>query len=288
MHARRALLYMPGDDRHKIEKALTLGVDCICMDMEDAVALNRKEAARHSITQALNELDFGRSEKLARINPVGSGLEADDLEVVLPARPDGIVIPKAESAEQLEWVNARIEAAEKEHGWPVGSICTVALIESARAIIDLKQIAAMPRLEALIFGADDYAVSIGATRSRAGWEVLHARSSVVMHAAANGLQSIDMVYIDFRDPVNLKIEAAQGAQMGFTGKQIIHPNQVQPVQEAFTPSAESLAQAQQIVDAFEQHQSQGAGAFDLDGRMIDMPTVKAAQQVLERSKAAGK
>src|SRR5512142_1192408 len=122
MHARRALLYMPGDDRHKIEKATTLGVDCICMDMEDGVSLGRKSQARASIAAALRELEFGRSEKLARINAVGSGLEKDDIDAVLPFRPDGIVIPKLEELKQIQWASDRIEAAELEHAWPINSI----------------------------------------------------------------------------------------------------------------------------------------------------------------------
>ena len=117
MRARRALLYTPGDDLYKIQKASTLGVDCICMDMEDGVALNRKTEARQTIAQALNSIDFGRSERLARINPVGSGLERDDLETVLPAHPDGIVIPKVEFAEQIQWVSQVIERYEKSSGW---------------------------------------------------------------------------------------------------------------------------------------------------------------------------
>ena len=109
-----------------------------------------------------------------------------------------------------------------------------------------------------------------------------------MHAAANGLQAIDMVFIDFRDTINLKVEAVQGAQMGFTGKQIIHPAQVGPVQEAFTPDDEEIAYARRVVETFEAHQSEGTGAYELDGKMIDMPLLKIAQKVLERAKAAGK
>src|SRR5512141_1542358 len=110
MHSRRALLYMPGDDRHKIEKAITLGVDCICMDMEDGVAVNKKAEARLTIAKALQELDFGKSEKLVRINAVGSGLEKDDIQAVLPYQPDGIVIPKMEEHAQIQWASDVIEA----------------------------------------------------------------------------------------------------------------------------------------------------------------------------------
>jgi citrate lyase beta subunit len=288
MHSRRALLYMPGDDWNKITKALSLGVDCVCMDMEDGTALNRKPVARSAIARALQELDFGKSEKLARINSVGSGFEQDDIEAVLPHHPDGIVIPKLESLDQIQWAHERIEAAELENGWDVNSIRILVGVETAKGIINLKEIASHPRLDGLIFGAEDYAASIGATRSRFGWEVLHSRSAVVMHAAAQGLQAIDMVFIDFRDTVNLRVESVQGAQMGFTGKQVIHPAQVQPVQEAFTPDDEEIAYARRVAETFEAHQAEGAGAYELDGKMIDMPLLKIAQKVLERAKAAGK
>jgi len=288
MPSRRALLYTPGDDRHKIEKALTLGVDCICMDMEDGVALNRKEEARATIPRALQELDFGRSERLARINPVGSGLEKDDIEAILTHHPDGIVIPIIESPEQIQWASGKIEAAELANSWPVNSICLIVDVETARGILNLKEIAAHPRLAALIFGAEDFAASVGATRTAEAWEVFYARSAVVTTASAYGLQAIDMVTIDFRDIEKVRREAEYGARLGYTGKQIIHPNQVAPVQEAFTPDGESIAHARRLVEAFEEHQKKGTGAFALDGKMIDMPLVKAAQNVLARAHTAGK
>jgi citrate lyase subunit beta-like protein len=263
-------------------------VDSICMDMEDGVALNHKAEARATVARALRELDFGASERLARINSIGSGFEADDLEAVVHLRPDGVVLPKCESRDQVQWVSERIEAAELAHGWSLNSVRMLVGVETAPGIQNLREIAAHPRLDAIIFGAEDLAASLGATRSRGGLEVLYARSAVVIACAANDLQAIDMVAIDFRDLVNLRVEAAQGAAMGFSGKQIIHPAQVEPVQSAFTPDDEAIAYARRMVEAFEAHQAQGAGAFALDGRMIDMPLVKNAQKVLARARAAGK
>jgi citrate lyase beta subunit len=288
MHSRRALLYVPGDDRHKIEKATALGVDCICLDMEDGVALSRKAEARAAIAKALQELDFGKSEKLARINAFGSGREKDDIEAVLPTQPDGIVIPKIDSAEQIQWASEIIEAAELAHGWPLNSIRILVDVETAKGILNLKEIAAHPRLDALIFGAEDFAASVGATRTPEAWEVFYARSALVTAAAAFGLQAIDMVTIDFKDIEKVRREAEIGARLGYTGKQIIHPNQVAPVQQAFTPDETSIAHARHLVEAFEVHQKEGRGAFALDGKMIDMPLVKAAQNVLARARAAGK
>lgn len=288
MRARRALLYMPGDDWHKINKALTLGVDCICMDMEDGVALNRKAEARQTIARALQELDFGRAEKLARINAVGSGLELEDIQAVLPYRPDGIVVPKIETFAQVEWASGQIAAAEQAHGWPAGSLRMLVGVETARGILNLAQIAAHPRLDGIIFGGEDYAASIGAVRTPEAVELLYARSAVVTACAAYGLQAIDIVTIEFRDLERIAAEARFGAGLGFSGKQIIHPNQVAPVQEAFTPSEAAIAQAKRLVEAFEQHQAQGKGAFALDDKMIDMPLLKAAQSTLARARAAGK
>ncbi len=288
MHSRRALLYMPGDDRHKIDKSVTLGVDCICMDMEDGVAFNKKAEARATIARALQEIDFGASEKLARINAVGSGLERDDLSAVLPHHPDGIIIPKLEELSQIQWASDVIEAFELNQGWPVGSIRLLVDVETARGILDLNEIASHPRLDALIFGGEDYAASVGAIRTHDAIELLYAREATVLAAAAYGLQAIDIVTIDFKDLEALRTESEFGARLGFSGKQIIHPAQVGPVQEAFTPSAEAIAQAQRIVQTFELSQAKGAGAYALDGKMIDRPLLRNAQKVLDRAKAAGK
>jgi citrate lyase beta subunit len=279
---------MPGDDWKKVSKSVTLGVDSICMDMEDGTALNRKAEARATIVRALQELDFGKSEKLARINSVGSGFEKDDIHAVLPHHPDGIVIPKIEELNQIQWASEMIEAAELSNGWPVNSIRMLVGIETAKGILNLKEIASHPRLDALIFGGEDYAASVGATRTRAADELIYARLATLNAAAAFGIQAIDIVTVEFRDPAIVREEALLGARLGFSGKQIIHPNQVEPVQSAFTPSDESIAYAKRVVETFNANQAKGAGAYDLDGKMIDMPLVKNAQKVLDRAKAAGK
>jgi len=259
------------------------------MDMEDGVAVNRKTEARHTIADALQSLDFGRSERLARINPVGSGLELDDLLAAMEGKPDGVVVPKVDTAEQIHWTSQTMAALEKKNGWQVGAISLIVLIETARGILNLASIAgADPRLQALIFGSEDLAGDIGAIRTPQGWEVFYARSAVVLHAAAYDLQAIDQVYLDFHDTDGLIKDCQSGVEMGFSGKQIIHPNQVAPVQTTFTPSDEAIAQALRLMEAFELHQQSGRGAFALDGRMVDAPIVKAARRVLERARAAGK
>ena len=289
MHSRRALLYMPGDDRHKIEKATTLGVDCICMDMEDGVAMSRKTEARAVIALAMKELYFGEAERCIRINSIGSGMESYDLVAALATNPDAIVVPKIESADQVKWVSDHMESYELSSDQPLGSVRLLVGVETAKGILNLGKIAeADRRLEAIIFGAEDYAASIGARRTKEATEVLYARQSVVTACIANDLQAIDMVYIDFHDLEGLRLEAEQGAGWGFSGKQVIHPNQVPVVQEAFTPSAEEIAYARRVVETFEDSQREGRGAYALDGKMIDMPLLKNARKVLERARAAGK
>ena len=280
---------MPGDDRRKIEKATTLGVDCICMDMEDGTAVNRKAEARAVIAQAMKDLDFGSSERCIRINSIGSGFEKDDLASALAARPDSIVVPKMETDEQVKWVSEQIESYELSNKLKLVSIRLLIGVETAKGILNLREIAqADKRLEAIIFGAEDYAASVGATRTKEGIEVLYARSAVIAACAANDLQAIDMVYIDFKDIEGLRVEAEAGARLGFSGKQVIHPNQVPVTQEAFTPSDSAIAYAKRVVESFESSQKEGKGAYALDGKMIDMPLLKNAQKVLDRAKAARK
>jgi citrate lyase beta subunit len=280
---------MPGDNLHKIRKAASSGVDVICMDMEDGVAPNRKAEARRVIAGALQAIDFGRSEKLARINAVNSGLELDDLAAVLPYRPDGIVIPKVDNAGQIQMVDEIIADTERRLEWPIGMIGIIAIVESARGLINLAQIAgASSRLSAIVFGAEDYASDIGALRTPNGLEVLYARSAVVAYCAAFDLQAIDIVYLHYQDLDGLEQEALQGAQMGFSGKQIIHPAQIAPVQSAFTPSAAQVEWAGRVLAAADAHAAEGRGAFSLDGKMIDAPLIKAAHRILARLRMSEK
>src|SRR5687768_11178546 len=160
MHSRRALLYMPGDDRRKIEKAPTLGVDCVCMDMEDGVAITHKTEARAVIAQAMKELDFGKSERCIRINSFGSGFEKFDLVAAVATNPDAIVVPKLETARQVREISEYIEMYELSSKMAIGSIRMLVGVETARGILNLKEIAeADKRLEAIIFGAEDFAAS---------------------------------------------------------------------------------------------------------------------------------
>jgi citrate lyase subunit beta-like protein len=286
MHFRRALLYVPGDDRHKVEKAIELGVDCVCLDLEDGVAANRKETARHETANNLNNLVFGSSERLVRINSIFSGLSLQDLEAILPSRPDGVYLPKVTTADDVQWIDTQITTFEKRTKIKPGAITLLAGIESAQSILHLVEICkASARLSGLVFGAEDYIADIGGVRTQHGQEMLYARSAVVTCAVAFGIQAIDMVCTEYKNEERLVQESRSGMELGFSGKQIIHPAQVIPVQSTFTPDPLALERADRIVRAYQEHLKIGKGAFTLDDRMVDMPVVKAAERLLARAAA---
>jgi citrate lyase beta subunit len=200
-------------------------------------------------------------------------MEAEDFETVRTAKPGGVVLPKAAEAAQVQRVAKELPG-----------LVILAQIESAIGVVNLKEIAgSSQQLEALIFGSEDFASDVGAIRTPEANEIFYARSAVVTYASAFGLQAIDMLQVDFKDQAGLERLATQGAQLGYCGMQIVHPDQIAPVRKAFTPNETQVAAARRLVDAFEKHEREGRGAFALDGKMIDMPLVKAARRVLERA-----
>jgi citrate lyase beta subunit len=290
MRIRRAMLFMPGDDRRKVEKGAALNVDSVILDLEDGVALSNKVSARGAVLSALREVQFGRSERVVRTNAPTSDLWEDDIRATIDGKPDAYLVPKIESARQVQQISALLSHEERARGWDEGAIPLLIMIETALGVVNLREIAASdPRLAALVFGGEDLAGSLGATRTPEGWEIFYGRSAVVTHAKAFGLQAIDGIFTDFTEDAlpRLLVDTEQALMMGFDGKTAIHPRHIEPIQQVFTPTAEQIAAAQRVVDAHHQHQRSGAGAFALDGKMVDMPVVRQAEQVIARAKAAG-
>ncbi|MBI5714669.1 MAG: CoA ester lyase [Chloroflexi bacterium] len=270
---RRSLLFLPGDARRKIEKAITTAPDSIIMDLEDGVAVNKKAEARESVLRAISELHFGKSERIIRINALDTEFANDDIETVIRAKPDAIIIPKVEAPDQVTYVVDRIPF----------TIPVIATFETAKAVMNIKEIAAAPSLVALCFGAEDYIASVGGVRTQSNHEVAYARSVVPMCAAVFNLQALDMVYVDFKDEAGLRAETRAALELGYSGKTAIHPNQIAPINETFTPSKEEIDRAQKLLSAFNENQAKGAGAFAFEGKMVDMPVIRAAQNVLARA-----
>lgn len=287
---RRALLFMPGDDRRKIEKGALMDVDAIIMDLEDGVALSNKETARHSVLAALQDVDFGHSERVVRLNPPSvPEISRPDFDVTITGRPDTYVLSKVESAGQVQLVDSWLNEAEAINGWPTGEIGLIALIETALGIVRLTEIASSSsRLQALAFGAEDLAGDMGAQRTAEGWEGFYARSAVVLHAKAFGLQAIDTPFIDVKaDETILADDAERAMQLGYTGKLAIHPRQIGVIQQVFTPTAAQIDRARELIDLHEHHQAVGTGVFAFEGKMVDMPMIRAAQSILDRARTAG-
>lgn len=284
MRSRRAVLFMPGDSQRKIEKAITLAADSIVMDLEDGVAQSQKTAARATVLEALQSLDFGESERIVRINPVGSQLEEADLRGTAEGRPDAYLLPKVNTSADLIWLDKQLQIYEKRHDFEENSIRILALIETALGVVNVRDIAqASRRLEALLFGAEDLVGDVGGLRTDSNREVLYARSKVALTAAAYDLQAIDQVFIDLEDEEGLKVECRQAIELGYRGKMAIHPDQIPIIQAAFSPSPDQIAEAQRLIDAYEDYQARGSGVFTLDGKMVDAPMLRAAEQILTRA-----
>ncbi|XP_044142324.1 LOW QUALITY PROTEIN: citramalyl-CoA lyase, mitochondrial [Bufo gargarizans] len=288
---RRAVLYIPGNDERKIQKIATLNVDCAVLDCEDGVAVNKKVQARETIVKALEEYDLGKTEKCVRINSVSSGLSEEDLVVILQSKvlPSCIMLPKVESSEEIsEWFAEKFlhHLKGRKLAQP---IYLVTFVETALGLLNFKGVCeeALQRgpkvglhLDGVVFGAEDFRASIGATSSKEAHDVLYARQKIIVVAKAFGLQAIDLVYIDYKDADGLQRQAKEGALMGFSGKQVIHPSQIPIVQEQFTPSADKIKWAYELISAFQEHQRLGKGAFTFHGSMIDMPLLKQAQNIV--------
>uniref|UniRef100_A0A3Q0SYB6 Citramalyl-CoA lyase, mitochondrial n=1 Tax=Amphilophus citrinellus TaxID=61819 RepID=A0A3Q0SYB6_AMPCI len=295
---RRAVLYCPGNDERKLKKLASLDVDCAVLDCEDGVALSKKTEARETIPRMLADLDLGRTEKCVRVNSVSSGLAEADLQVILQAKvlPPAIMLPKVEDTQEVQWFVDRFQHHLK--GWPLTEpVRLITFVETAVGLLNFKAVCEEIRSlgpkvglhhDGVVFGSDDFCASIGATRTKEARELLYARQKVVVTAKAFGLQAIDLVYIDYKDVEGLRQQAREGALMGFTGKQVIHPGQVQAVQEEFSPSQERVQWAKELIAAFDQHQKEGKGAFTFHGSMIDMPSLKQAQNIITLSAAVPK
>ncbi len=285
---RRSFLFTPGDSQQKINKITETAPDVVMLDLEDAVAVGQKDQARRTVAEALVEMDFGRTERLVRINGLDSDFIAADMAMIAQANIDGIVVPKIESPDQVQLIDQELTAGERDRHRPAGEIRLYVMIETALGVLNIREIAqASPRLEGLLLGAEDLAADMGATRSKEGWEILFARSTLVTAAAAYGLAAIDAVFLDFHDQAGLADDASFAQRLGFTGKFAIHPDQVKTINRVFSPSPEEIAQAERLVAAFQAHEAAGAGVFTLDGRMVDRPILLAAEHLLERARLAG-
>jgi len=290
----RSLLFTPGDSERKLAKGPASGADVILIDLEDAVAPEGKKAARAMTAEFLSTLE--RTDDTpplyVRINDLESGMAEADLEAVVPARPDGIMLPKAKSGADIQTLSAMLDGLEKKVGLETGSLSILVLaLETPEGIINITSFNECgPRVTGYTWGAEDLAATIGASANRDetgrySEPFALARNLCLFAAASAGVDAIDTVYTNFRDSEGLERDAREAARDGFSGKMAIHPDQISVINTAFTPDADQIAHAERIIAAFSA--APGAGAVGLGGKMIDQPHLKMAQRTLKQARQAG-
>ncbi|XP_076444980.1 citramalyl-CoA lyase, mitochondrial-like [Babylonia areolata] len=289
---RRTLLYIPGHDLRKLRKVPELDVDCAVLECEDGVAHDMKAEARKNICMMLDELGEVEGMDIAvRVNSVGSGLMNEDLKVIMKAHhlPQTILLPKVDTVDDVVLFTSQFRSAV---GSRTGGYCPhlITYVESAEGLRNMEDVLdraqdfskqGIYHLDGVVFGSDDFCADIGAMRTTDALELTYVRQKIVTIARGHRIQAIDMVYIDYKDLEGLRLQSEEGARDGYTGKQIIHPNQAATVREAFTPSPERVDWATKLIEAFEQHQKSGQGAFIFRGHMIDRPLLLQARNVLQ-------
>ncbi len=285
---RRSRLYLPGNEPKFMLNVRIHQPDAVILDLEDSVPAEDKDAAMLLVRNALVALDFGACERMVRINPLPAGLE--EIDALVPAGVNVILIPKCESAEQVKQVDARISSARSTLDSRLSTLETylMPIIETCEGMFRACEIAgASPRIVALTYGLEDYILDLGGIKTPAGLESLWARSQVANAAKAAGVQAIDTVFADIDDMDALRASCRAAKEFGFEGKGCIHPRQVQVVNEEFTPTATEIEKAQRIVLAFKEAQTQGRNVVALGSKMIDPPVVQRALRTIAMATAMG-
>jgi citrate lyase subunit beta/citryl-CoA lyase len=286
----RSLLFVPADGGSKLDKAMASGTDAVIVDLEDSIPAHGKAAARASAADFVREAVEGteRPRVIVRVNGIASGLIDADLDAIVPAGPDAIMLPKAEGGASIVHAGAKLTAREAIYGLPDGNIQLVAIATETAAALFLVGTyrGTSARLAALTWGAEDLSVELGAETNRdAQGEFLDpyrlARTLCLAGAAAAQVQAIDTVYVAFRNEAGLLRECEAARRDGFTGKLAIHPGQVAIINEVFTPSAEAIAEAEAVVVAFAAHPD--AGTIGVGGVMYDRPHLERAKRLLARA-----
>lgn len=290
---RRAVHFVPGANEKMLNKSLGLAADSLVLDLEDAVTPENKDTARETVTDWLGHVDFGRQERMVRMNPLDTPWGVRDIEMTMRGRPDSYLVPKVKSRADLLKIDTIISRMEREFNYPPGGVKLVVLAtETPEGLLNIKDFGACPRVDGLSWGAEDLSAAIGARRNRNDVGQLlevfrYARIMTLLAATAADVQPIDTVFVDIRDAEGLQRECVEGAWMGFTGKITIHPSQVEPVNTVFTPSAEEVAESRALLAAFEENRTAGRMAFSFQGQMVDVPHLTRARTILARAKAAG-
>ncbi len=282
MEPLRTWLFAPGNHPRKVEKVFTVGADAVVLDLEDAVALEQKAATRATVVAALKARTKRASRGYIRVNAIDTEYCYGDLQEVIGPWLDGILLPKVESASQLQTIDWLMAQIERTRGMSVGALDILPIIETGRGVAAIDDIArSETRVKRLSFGAGDFTNDMRMVWTPDESELTHARSTIALASRAAGLEPpIDTVFIDLQDGEHLKKSARTALSLGYRGKLCIHPAQIEPVNAIFTPSAEEVARAHKHVEAFAAAEAEGSASIQVDGYFVDYPIVEKAQRTL--------
>ncbi len=276
------MLYIPGNNPAMLQQGGIYGADSLLLDLEDSVALNQKDAARILVRNMLQSINFYDSEVCVRVNHIDTPFGLEDLEQIVPLQPDAIRFPKMETVEELGKLIQIIEAIEDKHGLPHNKMTIHAMIETALGVQNVFEIAKFSkRVDAITIGGQDLTADMNIKSTKDGSGIDFARKMIVMAAKANKIDVIDTVFVDVNDEEGLRIETEYAKQIGFTGKAVINPRQIDIIHEVYMPTEEEIRKAYRIIKEFKKNKQAGIGVFAIDGKMIDAPVMTRAAQVLE-------
>lgn len=276
MNLLRTALFLPGNNPGMLQNGGIFGADAVILDLEDAVSPNEKDAARQLVKNALNTVNYGNAKKIVRINPIDLGGDKD-IQIVIPAKPDMVLVSKINNAQEI--INAINLIKQAEQGEQ--KTLVIPLIETAQGVVNINSIvAADNRINSVVFGAEDYTASLGIARSKEGNEIYTARTLIVNAAAATGIEAIDTPFTDVQDDEGLLRDALLSKMLGFKGKLAINPRQVDIIHKAFAPTTQEINWSVRVLNAIDQANKQGSGVISLDGKMIDAPIVQRAKRTL--------
>jgi citrate lyase subunit beta/citryl-CoA lyase len=288
MRLRRSLLFVPGVTPERIAKAAVSRADGVILDLEDAVAPSQKVQARQWVTAALRRVDFGGRERIVRVNAIDTAEGVADLAAIVPLGPEALLLPKVRSAIDVSSVDAEVSRLEVTSGLAPGQVRLHLIIETVAGVLEVRRLAgASERVGGLFFGAGDFVRETRGRLSPGRLSELHALSEVLLAARATGLDAIDTPYFALGDTAGLEAHARFAADLGYDGKALIHPNQIDVVNAVFTPSAAAVDEARRIVTAYEAAESAGRGALALGSQFVDAVHVEMARTLLARAEAAG-
>jgi citrate lyase subunit beta / citryl-CoA lyase len=280
---RRSMIYVPGDSEAMLQKSVRLSADMLLLNLEDGVAASRKEVARENVVHALKSLNFESREAVVRINPMDTKWGFLDLAAIIPARPNGICLPKIEKASEIAMVESAIADLEGKASIPVGSIQIHAMIESAAGVLRASEIAAAsPRMASLVFGSADYIADVRCQPGEDRIELLLVLQMLVVSARAAGIDAIDAPCFDLRNSDALFREASQARRLGFDGKSVLHPSQLDIINEVFDVTAAEIAWAEKTIAELDEAENRGKALTTVDGQLIDNPHRITAEKILRR------